>query len=282
MITVMTKRLLTIVLMSIMGLTTWAQPQNYKPLMDQAKSHFDRKEYAKAIDCYEKVVAELKGTEYESLVPTVRNSIAINNLYLGVAALKEKDYPKAKDFFDKAIRDAKLESKTYYMAHSWMGQWNSVQSLSIRTNRGDLEKSLQLSLEAERYFDLAKAPEKRLNEQLARACVLQELSRFDESEALLKYIMAECEGISDRNLVMGKAAFHLGRIEMLSEKFQLAVQHLEQGYNLCAKDSTIDAKSYAHLCADKMSRLFRAHIPDDDKAALWEQRAKELESQSVK
>lgn len=277
----MMKQLLIIALWAI-GLTAWAQPQNYNVLMGQAKSYFEQKEYAKGIECYEKIIAELEGTEYESLVPSIRNSIAINNMYLGVAAMQEKDYSTARIYLEEAIKDAKPESKAYYMAHSWMGQWNSVQSLNLRSSRGDLEQALKLSLEAERYFDLAKAPEKRLKEQLSRASVLDDLSRGDEAEALLKQVVTECEGISDRNIIMGKAAYKLGGIEMQSERFQLAIQHLEQGYNLCLTGSTADAKGYAYLCADKLSRLFNSQIPDDEKAALWKQRADELEPQIVK
>lgn len=276
------KRLLIIALWGILGVTAWAQPQNYNALMNQAKSYFQQKEYKKSNECYEKVIAELEGTDYEHLVPTIRNSIAINNMYMGVAALKGKDFPAAKTYLEKAIKDAKPESKTYYMAHSWMGQWNSVQSLNIQVAHGDFQQALQFSLEAERYFDLAKASEKRLKEQLTRADILQGLSRNNDSEVLLKQIMAECEGVSDFSLIMGKAAYKLGKLEVQLERFQMAIQHLEQGYELCFAGSTIDAKSYAYLCANTLSQLFSKQIPDDEKAALWEQRANELESQTVK
>ena len=278
----MMKRLVMITLGGLLGVMAWAQPQNYDALMNQAKEYFGQKEYAKGIECYEKIIVELEGTAYEKLIPSIRNSIAINNMYLGVASLKSKDYPKAKDYLEKAIKDAKPESKTYYMAHSWMGQWNSVQSLNIQFAHGDFQQALQLSLEAERYFDLAKAPEKRLREQLARADILRELSRNDESQVLLKRIMAECEGISERSIIMGKAAFKLGGIEVQLERFQLAIQHLEQGYELCVAGSTVDAKSCARLCANKLSQLFSNQIPDVEKAALWKQRAEELESQTAK
>lgn len=263
-------------LWSLCGLAVWAQPQNFDALMSQAKSYYAQKEYAKGIVCYEKIIAEIKDTEYESLMPTIRNQIAINNMYLGVAALKAKDYPAAKDNLEKAIKDAKPESKTFYMAHSWMGQWNSVQALNIRANHGDYEQAIRFSLEAERLFDLAKAPEKRLSQQLSRASSLRELSRKDEAEVLLKQIMAECDGSSDYNIIKGKAAYALGEIEMDSERFQLAISHLEQGYNLCNAGTTKDAKSYAFFCADKLSRLFSSQIPDDEKAALWKLRADEL------
>lgn len=278
----MKKRMMMMALCGICGLMAWAQPQNYDALMGQAKSYFSQKEYAKSNECYEQVCAELKGTAYESLIPSVRNGIAINNMYMGVAALKEKDFPTAKTYLENAIKDAKPASKTYYMSHSWMGQWNSVQALNIRTNRGDFEKALSFSLEAERYFDLAKAPEKRLKEQLGRAAALQELARNDEAEALLKQIMTECEGFNDRSLIMGKAAYRLGETEMAGERFQLAIQHLEQSYNLCNAETTKDAKTWAYLAANKLNSLYTKFIPDNDKANLWKQRADELEPQTMK
>lgn len=278
----MMKRLMLIALFGICRLAAWAQPQNYDALMGQAKSYFSQKEYAKSNVCYEKVCDELKETAYESLIPSVRNSIAINNMYMGVAALKEKDYSTAKTYLEKAVKDAKPASKTYYMAHSWMGQWNSAQALNIYTNHGDLEKALEFSLEAERYFDMAKAPEKRLGEQLSRVAALLELSRKDEAETLLKQIMSECEGFNNRNLIMGKASYRLGDIEMSSERFQLAIQHLEQSYSLCNSNTSKEAKTWACLAANKLSNLYTKDIPDNGKANLWKQRADELESQTLK
>lgn len=267
---------------SLCGMTVWAQTPNYSTLMSQAKIYFDQKEYAKAIDCYEQVCAELKGSDYENLIPSIRNSIAINNMYMGVAALKKKNFPTAKTYLENAIKDAKPASKTYYMANSWMGQWNSVQALNIRTNRGDFEKALEFSLEAERYFDLAQAPEKRLREQLGRSATLQELSRNDEAETLLKQIVSECEGFNNRSLIMGKAAYRLGEIEMAGERFQLAILHLEQSYNLCNAETTKDAKTWAYLAATKLKSLYTSSIPDNIKASLWKQRADELEPQTLK
>lgn len=276
----MMKRLKMIALSGLFGMMTWAQTPNYSSLMSQAKSYFDQKEYAKAIDCYEKVCVELNGSEYESLIPSVRTSIAINNMYLGVAALKAKDFISSKTYLENAIKDARPESKAYYMVQSWMGQWYSVQALNIRSNRGDLQQAVLFSLEAERHFDLAQAPEKRIKEQLSRAAALQELSRNEEAEALLTLIIKECEGFSDRSLIMGKAAYRLGEIELASERFQSSLSHLEQSYDLCISEATKDAKTWAYLAANKLSNVYTTSIPDNDKALLWKQRADELEPQT--
>ena len=118
----------------------------------------------------------------------------------------------------------------------------------------------------------------------SRVCVIYNgidkiFYKQDEAEILLKQVINECKDFSNRNIILGKATFMLGGIEMETERFQLAIQHLEQGYELCIVSSTVEAKSYAYLCAYKLSNLFSNQIPDDEKAALWKQRADGLESQ---
>ena len=278
----MRKQLMINALLGICWLTTWAQPQNYNALKEQAKAYYEQKEYIKSIECYEKAIDELKGTEYESLVPTVRNSIAINNLYLGVAAIKEKDFSTAKLYLDNALADAKPDSKTYYTANSWMGQWNSIQALNIRLNNGDYQKAIQFSLEAEHFFDLANEPEKRLSEQLSRSSSLLELLRNDEAEALLNQIISECNGITTRRFILGRAKYQLGGIELASERFQSAIQHFEKSYDICIRESAKDAKTWARLSAQKLYSLYSTNVPDNNKSDLWKKRADELEPQSSK
>jgi hypothetical protein len=65
---------------------------------------------------------------------------------------------------------------------------------------------------------------------------------------------------------------------MESERFQLALPHLEKGYNLCKADPTKDAQIYAQLLAQKLTKLYTNDIPDADKAALWQQRIDELKN----
>lgn len=267
---------LTIFFWTIRGMSAYAQPAGFQTLMDEAKGYFQQKEYEKSNECYEKVVDILRGTDGEHLIPTVRNGMAINYLYMGVAALKEKNYPDAKEYLENAIRDAKPESKTCYMAHSWMGQWYSVQALNIRSTRGDMQQAVKLSMEAEKFFDLAKAPDKRLKEQLARASALRDLARNDEAETLLKQIITECTSVSERNVIRGKACFNLGVIELETERFQPSLQHLEQSYDLCNGGTTKDAKSYAYLAANRLYQLYSNQIPDSEKALLWKQRSEEL------
>lgn len=207
---------------------------------------------------------------------------AIMYLSRGVDALKIKDYKKSKELFQRAIDDAESGSEVYYMAHSWMGQWYSVQAMGIRTSQGDLDLSVKLSIEAERYFDLALSPEKRLKEQLSRASALEDLARTEEAETLLRQVMTECENVSERRLILGKAAYKLGEIEVNSDRFQQGIAHLEQSYDLCKDMTSADAKSYAYMAANKLSSVYLYKIPDTEKESQWQRRAMELEPQILK
>lgn len=270
------KKLLLTLLMLVFGLFTWAQTGDYQVLMDQAQVFFEQKDYQKSTECYEQVIESMKAHGDDRLISTIKNSIAINHLYLGVSSLKNKDFIQAKLYLDNALKDAKPDSKTYYMAQSWMGQWYSVQALNIRVSQGDLQQAVALSLQAETCFNLAKAPDKCLKEQLSRASALKELAHVDEAETLLYTIIAECDNDNNRNTIKGKALFLLGGIEVDLERFQLAIEHLEQSYDLCLVDKTKNSQTYAYMAANKLSALYTNLIPDTEKAKLWKLRADEL------
>ena len=80
----MKKLLMIAVLMLLTAIGGQAQPAGYQDLMDEARSYSQQKEYEKSSECYEKAIAMLKGTEMESLIPSVRDFIAINHLHLTV------------------------------------------------------------------------------------------------------------------------------------------------------------------------------------------------------
>ncbi len=267
---------LTIILLGFCGLRISAQPAGVQQLMDEARSYSKQKEYSKSNECYESVIANLKGTEYESLIPSIKDFVAINYMSMGVAALKEKNYAVAKSYMQQAIDDAKPGSKTCYTANLWMGRLHSTQAMNIRTTHGDIQQAVGLSLEAEKYFDLAQATDRRLEEQVSRASALIDLSRPGEAEVLLRQVVNECEGNPKLVHLQGKAAYYLGETEMGAEKFQLAIQHLEQAYNQC-KGASVDAlKAYARLAANRLGQLYKTSIPDTAKADLWKKRAEEL------
>ena len=163
-----------------------------------------------------------------------------------------------------------------------MGQWYSLQAMDIQRNHGNMQQAVIFSWEAEKCFDLAQAPDKRLQEQLSRASALRDLSKIGDAESLLRQIVAECENNPERDFIRGRALFALGSVELDADRYQSAIQYLEQGYELCNAVSAVEAKTYAYLSANKLSGLYSKQIPDAQKASFWKQRAEELESQTVK
>ncbi len=266
-----------LVLFALFGLTmaVFAQSQNFNTLKNQAQTYFQQREYEKSNQCYEQIIKELQNTEYESLIPTIKTSIAINNLYIGIDAYNLLDYTKAKTYFEKALDYAKPESKAYYTANSWMGEWYSTRSLDIRLNNGNLSDALQYSKSAESFFDLALKTEKRLNQQLVTSNILSDLKRNNESVILLNNIISECENEYEKKEIIGKAFIKLGTIELLSENLQPAILHLESGYRICNENNS---KFYAYLAADKLHQLYTYQIPDQTKAEFWKQCADKLDS----
>lgn len=244
--------------------------QWFEATSKQAKTYSQQKEYEKSNECCEQIIARISSTPIERLIPTVKNTMAINNLYLAVAAMKEKDFTRAKPLLDKAVSDAKPNTPTYYMACTWMGDWYSIQSLNIRLSKGNLQQALEMTTEAERWFNMAQKPEKRLSEQLSRATILNDLKRKDEERTLLQQVIAECVNRSERDIIRGKALYLLGSMEADEEDFQQSIAHLEQSYNLCSAAGGTD---YAKLAARRLTRLYKYNIPDTDKESFWQQRS---------
>ncbi len=244
--------------------------QWFEATTSQAKTYTQQKQYEKSNECYEQIIARITSTPIEGLIPSVKSMTAINNLYLAVAAMKEKDFTRAKPLLDKAVADAKKDTKTYSIACSWMGEWYSCQSLNIRAAQGDMQQALTLSNDAGHWFTQAQRPEKRLDEQLSQASILKDLLRKDEAKAILSKIIAECEGRTERNIIRGRALYQLGTLEAEEEEFQQSIVHLEQSYELC---SDTEAATYARLAAKRLARLFDSDIPDAEKSAFWQQRS---------
>ena len=249
-----------------------AQPANFDQLHSQAKTYFQQKEYEKSNQCYEQIIKELQSTEYESLIPTIKTSIAVNDLYMGTEALLNSDFTTAQPHLEKAVEYAKPGSKTYYSANSWLGEWYSARVLDIRASNGDFLQAIEFSKSAEACFDKAQQLDKQLNQQLTRATILAELKRNEEATSLLNSILADCEGQSNLEVTKGRALSDLGNIEKEQGKLQLAIQHLEEAYEICNDNNY---PSGVYITALRLNKLYTDQIPDAKKAALWEQRAAE-------
>lgn len=251
-----------------------AQTERWDSLMAQAKNYVQLKEYARAIQCNEELIADLEAHGVADLSATIRDNNAINYLYLAVPLLKAKNYAESKVYLDKALANAKPEGRVAPMVHSWIAQWYSIQSQDIRVNDGDLSEAIALSQNAEMHFAQAHAIDRKCKEQVNRASMLSQVMRTSEAVVLLQSIISECSGNASMDLIRGEALGTWGEIDLSLEDYQSAIIHLDEAYTLCSMGTD---KTHALLAARRLLQLYTRHIPDNDKAQLWEQRVSELE-----
>lgn len=246
--------------------------QKWDAMMAKAKEYAANKEYLKAIEQNEATIRDMESYGVDGLSATLRNSNAIYYMHWGESLLKAKNYKEAQDLFERAIVNAEPASKTMDMAHTYLGNAYSLQSLGIKQVEGDLMQAIDLCQKAEKEYDLANLAEKRLKEQLRRSDMLNNMMKREEAKTLLQQIIKECEGDGSRESIQGNALCDLGCIEQDMEDFQNAIIHLEKSYDiLIVKD-----KRFALLPAIRLAKLYNLNIPDAEKASLWHQKVEEL------
>lgn len=246
--------------------------QRWETMMAKAKEYAANKEYLKAIEQNEAAINDMESYGVDDLSATLKNSNAIYYIHWGELLLKTKKYKGAQELFEKAIANAKPSSKTMVMAHTYLGNTYSLQSLGIKQVEGDLIQAIDLCKKAEREYDLANATEKRLKEQLRRSDMLNSVMKREEAKALLQQVIKECEGVDTRNAIRGNALCDLGCIEQDMEDFQNAIIHLEKSYDILI----VREKRFALLPAIRLAKLYKLNIPDAEKASLWHQKVEEL------
>ena len=183
-----------------------AQTEKADSLMNLAMAYSKQKEYLKSNEYYQQAIDVIMPFDNDgSLTNKIKGTMAINYLNLGVPLFKQKNYPEAKSYLEKAIEYAEKDPKVFPTVNSWMGTWYSTQALINRISGTNLQQSVENSIMAEKYFELANAPEKRLKEQVSRATVLSEISRIDEAKQQLQNVISECEGNEKRFVILAKA-----------------------------------------------------------------------------
>lgn len=268
------KNILSFIIAFALSLSTYAQTERWDAMIAQSKAYAQAKSYAEAAKCNEELIAELEANGITDLAVSIRRSNAMYYLMLAEPLLKEKKYAESKAYLDKALADVEPESRAYFLMHRYMGHWYSFQALDIKILRGNLDEAISLSKSAETHYDLAKAPEYSLKEQLQRADLQSMNSNNDEAKARYLHVIEACRADSSRDLLLGRALFSLGVIEQTEEDYESAILHLEEAYTLCLKNPD---KTYAKLAANYLHKLYTNSIPEAEKAEIWAKRFEELE-----
>lgn len=252
-----------------------ALTQKWEAMMTEAKKYAAEKDYAKAIECNEALIKDMETCGVSGLIETLRNSNAIYYLYMGKPLMKSKIYKEAEAMFENAVANAKPSSQTMNIAHIYLGDVFASQSLEIRKVSGDLTQAIAFSVKAEKEYELAGVPDKRLKEQVVRAGMLRDVMKVSDAKSLLLETIKECDGNAQRFKIRGNALSELGCIEQDEEDFQNAIKHLEEGYDILIQYD----KRLALLPAIRLAKLYRVNIPDNEKAKHWDMKVTELKNE---
>ena len=102
-----------------------AQTEKWDSLMNLAKTYHKQREYLKSNEYYQQVIDAILPFDNDGrLINKIKGTMALNYMYLGVPLFKQKKYPEAKSYFEKAIEYAEKDPKVLTMANKWMGDWH--------------------------------------------------------------------------------------------------------------------------------------------------------------
>ena len=253
--------------------------QWFESMSAQAITYTKQKEYVKSIECYKTIIKRIEGTPIESLTQKLKEMIAVNHLRMGADLLKSKDYESSKQHLDTAASLSNADAKIYPNVQRWLGNWCDAMAMNKQLANKNLQEALVLYQTAEKHFELAKANDKCLDSKLSQAKVLRDLNSNDEAEELLIGVISSSKDDSGMGAVYGQALVCLGNIELESERYQQAIDHLEQGFDFCL---TANKLVYAQLAANSLHLLYTRHIPEKEKETLWGQRYEELKQRTTK
>ena len=244
-------------------------------LLEKAKYYSNSGDYELSTKYYEQTILYFDSMGNYSLIPQINNLIAENDIGQGIAFLKKKQYNTARFFCMRASRRAEPESKIYKTAHRWIGDICDVEATEIRSGTTNLERAVALCEEGEQHFDTAGDEYKKLKIRLLRATKLVTLNRKDEAKDIYTKIITLKISSDSIQTVLGEANYHLGELETEEGKYDLAIKHLETGYELYDK---VGNAAMASVVAKKLSSLFNYQIGDRVKAEVWKQRASKYDT----
>lgn len=275
------KKILSIVLLLMLTLTVSAQFEGLVELRTKAGEYAKQKNYLQSIECYNQLIAEYQKLGLTDLVPKVKANNALNYLNVAIPYLESKKYAEAKPYLDLALENAGTDTKVLPMVQRYIGHWYSFQAQDIRISKNNLDKSIPLSLEAEKHYELGGNINALLREKSARASVMADQLRMNEAKNLYLQIIDRCEKDNSLRALLGQVLCDLGNVERKQEDYKSAIAHIEKGYDICIEENNM---AYANIAADHLNNIYTYSIKDPERAKLWSKRKDEakIERESSK
>lgn len=263
------KRVIIILILFMLPMVVVGQDDDvvavYDNLLNKAKSAFKEQRYEESNRYYTELIALLeKNGHGGTLVPTLKEQIALNNMYMASPYVKGKEYGKAIELYLKSVPLCTEGSKVYKQLHSSMGVCYSVMSFAAGQGN-DVASALEYCEKAEECYVKAGNGVREMNQRVSHANILISSGRNSEANTILNDVLAKCSAVSEYKLVYMNALCILADLEYKMEDFRSSIRHAEQAYEM-AKDVS---KSVASSSAGILWRIYDRSIPDAEKAAFW-------------
>ena len=228
--------------------------------------------YQDAIATYEKEIAVMDSLGWQTMIPKIRDGIALQYLSMGIDYSKNGSILQAKLNIQKALQEASAESKTWFAAHRWMGRMLDIEATELSVREGHEDEVIDLWEGAERHFDTAKCVGEAMKIRIDRAKKIISSGQTEKASALLHRVASECEGVDTLQSYRGRALLYLGEIASNNQEYNAAINYLEEAYSLLDKSGEKVA-AYAFGAANQMFKLFKYEIGDTITAVKWKARA---------
>ncbi len=231
-----------------------------------------RKEYEQSNIYYEQVISVLDSLGWNSIIPKVKYHMAHNDVSWAIELLKKERYEEARPYLLRALERDTVGSKSYYLAHNWLGDICDIEAMQLESNSKDLNQALLLCEEGEQHFEIVGKIKEVFDLRLRKAKMLFRLNRKQEALSVYNQIVASCKGVDSLLFLEGKALNGIGTIERENGNFKKAIDLLEEAYSLF-DNAGINVAVDAFRSANELFGIYQFDIGDTVKAALWEVRA---------
>lgn len=229
-------------------------------------------EYEQSNAYFEQMIPIYDSLGWNTRIPKVRYFMAHNDVDHGIELIKTQRYEEARPYMLRALERDTVGSKTYYMAHNWLGHLCDNETFEMKAGVANLERAVKLYEEADSHFSIVGKVSNAMNMRLMKAKKLVQLNRKEEAMVVFYQVAEKCKGIDSLRYSRGNALSEMADLEKEDGNFKDAIKYYEEAYSMFENDGDKGAV-IAFSAANGMALLYRYELGDTVTAKIWEERA---------
>ena len=233
-------------------------------LMKKARLDFKGGEYEESSRTYYELIAILQKCGGEALIPTLKEQVVVNNMYIAKTLMKSKEYEHAGLLMEESLHLCKNGSKVYLQLNGLLGACFSTMSVHSRANL-DLKEAKRCCVKAEGFYESAANTKELYNSRISRAQILVDEGEYDSAIGLLRNVLEVCPSDDSYLQQRTKALWTLADVECRVEDFKNAILHAEQSYELANGHN----RHGVQMASWVLCRIYDSYVPDVEKSKFW-------------